>query len=402
MRQALSKGMLTAAAATSILSLPGGQALAADADAAAVGSPGVVSGNTVSAPITVPVNVSGNSVNGASLLNPTFGNGAANTTGHGSVADAPHPAAVDYPVGSPYDPYAHGGPGGAAAAPQHRPARAPGEPTSRSAPAPESAPARSAGSGKSGQSAKHAAPKRTAPKHAASAKHAAPGKGAPGRTGSAKGTPAKATSAKATPAKAAKPAKSGKHAKTAKHAANAPADRLRSVPPVTRAGGSSAEGAAVGSPGVLAGNLGQLPVSVPVNLCGNTVNVIALLNPVFGTVCANTAGATHNPPPRVTVPPQRPTGPSVSVDPPREAPHVQTPGSPWTPGHPGAPGWPGSPESTSPPRIAPAHEHRATPGAPALADTGAGAATLGIAAASAALLVGGGVLYRRAARAARR
>ncbi|MBT2545427.1 chaplin [Streptomyces sp. ISL-44] len=50
---------------------------------------------------------------------------------------------------------------------------------------------------------------------------------------------------------------------------------------------SSAEGAAVGSPGVLSGNLLQVPVHIPVNVCGNTVNVIALLNPAFGNVCVN-------------------------------------------------------------------------------------------------------------------
>ncbi|MCX5147247.1 chaplin [Streptomyces sp. NPDC048550] len=50
---------------------------------------------------------------------------------------------------------------------------------------------------------------------------------------------------------------------------------------------SSAEGAAVGSPGVLSGNLAQVPVHVPINVCGNTVNVIAALNPTFGNVCVN-------------------------------------------------------------------------------------------------------------------
>lgn len=50
---------------------------------------------------------------------------------------------------------------------------------------------------------------------------------------------------------------------------------------------ASAEGAAVGSPGVLSGNLGQVPVHVPVNICGNSVNVIGLLNPAFGNVCVN-------------------------------------------------------------------------------------------------------------------
>ncbi|MGW3326740.1 chaplin [Streptomyces virginiae] len=50
---------------------------------------------------------------------------------------------------------------------------------------------------------------------------------------------------------------------------------------------SSAEGAAVGSPGVLSGNLAQVPVHIPVNVCGNTVNVVGLLNPAFGNVCVN-------------------------------------------------------------------------------------------------------------------
>jgi hypothetical protein len=48
-----------------------------------------------------------------------------------------------------------------------------------------------------------------------------------------------------------------------------------------RAADSAAEGAAVGSPGVLSGNLVQVPVHVPVDVCGNTVNVIALLNPAL-------------------------------------------------------------------------------------------------------------------------
>ncbi|WKD34235.1 chaplin [Streptomyces xanthophaeus] len=50
---------------------------------------------------------------------------------------------------------------------------------------------------------------------------------------------------------------------------------------------SSAEGAAVGSPGVLSGNLAQVPVHIPINICGNTVNIVGLLNPAFGNVCIN-------------------------------------------------------------------------------------------------------------------
>ncbi|MEE1771198.1 chaplin ChpH [Streptomyces sp. JV185] len=50
---------------------------------------------------------------------------------------------------------------------------------------------------------------------------------------------------------------------------------------------SGAQGAAVGSPGVISGNNIQVPVHIPVNVCGNTVSVIGLLNPAFGNTCSN-------------------------------------------------------------------------------------------------------------------
>ncbi|MFI6701557.1 chaplin ChpH [Streptomyces sp. NPDC050509] len=50
---------------------------------------------------------------------------------------------------------------------------------------------------------------------------------------------------------------------------------------------AGAQGAAIGSPGVLSGNVVQVPLHVPVNVCGNTVDVIGLLNPAFGNVCVN-------------------------------------------------------------------------------------------------------------------
>ncbi|MDF3289051.1 chaplin ChpH [Streptomyces silvisoli] len=50
---------------------------------------------------------------------------------------------------------------------------------------------------------------------------------------------------------------------------------------------SGAQGAAIGSPGVVSGNVVQVPVSVPVNVCGNTINVVGLLNPSFGNTCVN-------------------------------------------------------------------------------------------------------------------
>ncbi|MBX7549950.1 MULTISPECIES: chaplin ChpH [Streptomyces] len=50
---------------------------------------------------------------------------------------------------------------------------------------------------------------------------------------------------------------------------------------------SGAQGAAVHSPGVVSGNVVQAPIHVPVNVCGNTINVIGLLNPAFGNTCLN-------------------------------------------------------------------------------------------------------------------
>ncbi|MFE3827854.1 chaplin [Streptomyces sp. NPDC059092] len=50
---------------------------------------------------------------------------------------------------------------------------------------------------------------------------------------------------------------------------------------------AGAEGIAVGSPGVLSGNVVQVPIHIPVNVCGNSIDVIGVLNPAFGNVCIN-------------------------------------------------------------------------------------------------------------------
>ncbi|MFB8248859.1 chaplin [Streptomyces sp. NPDC055952] len=50
---------------------------------------------------------------------------------------------------------------------------------------------------------------------------------------------------------------------------------------------AGAQGKAVGSPGVASGNILQVPVHIPVNVCGNTINVVGLLNPAFGNECEN-------------------------------------------------------------------------------------------------------------------
>ncbi|WP_369146178.1 chaplin [Streptomyces sp. R44] len=50
---------------------------------------------------------------------------------------------------------------------------------------------------------------------------------------------------------------------------------------------AEAEGWAIGSPGVLSGNVVQAPIHIPINACGNSVNVIGLLNPAAFNTCIN-------------------------------------------------------------------------------------------------------------------
>ncbi|MFV0136801.1 chaplin ChpE [Streptomyces sp. HMX87] len=75
------KNLKKAAAVTmmagGLIAAGAGMASATDGSAAhgeAVGSPGVGSGNVVQAPVHIPVNAVGNSVNVIGVLNPAFGN----------------------------------------------------------------------------------------------------------------------------------------------------------------------------------------------------------------------------------------------------------------------------------------------------------------------------------------
>ncbi|MFG3108691.1 LAXTG-anchored chaplin ChpA [Streptomyces tendae] len=144
-------------------------------------------------------------------------------------------------------------------------------------------------------------------------------------------------------------------------------------------GGSHADGTTVGSPGVGSGNNTQVPVDVPVNLCGNTVDVIAALNPVFGNKCENEAeeppGYGEEEPPPPTTPPgygeEEPPPPTHEEPPPSGEEEPPPP----------------SEEEHTPP--APQTEQP-----PVLAETGS-EGTLGAAAAGAVLIAGGAILYRR-------
>ncbi|MFF8385355.1 chaplin [Streptomyces kanasensis] len=134
-------------------------------------------------------------------------------------------------------------------------------------------------------------------------------------------------------------------------------------------GGADADAAMVGSPGVISGNGVQLPVDLPVNVSGNSVSVVGLLNPTFGNTSVNNGGK----PPQVVTPPkpQEPTTPPKGdkpvVPPAPEPEHEPAPAAP-------AP--------------APAAE------GPSLALTGAGD-LVGLAAPAAGMLLAGALLYRR-------
>ncbi|MFC9830825.1 chaplin [Streptomyces albogriseolus] len=190
---------------------------------------------------------------------------------------------------------------------------------------------------------------------------------------------------------------------------------------------SGAEGVAAGSPGVASGNSVQLPVHVPVNVCGNTVNVVGLLNPAAGNTCVNedvrhedashgssgsaqgasgvsgasAEGDAHGSPGLlsgngVQLPVHAPvnvTGNSVNVvgigNPSTDNSSVNTPGERPEPEP--------EPERTVPARTlpAPAPRHAAPAEQVALAETGADH-TLPVLASGAAMFLGGVALYRRA------
>ncbi|MGW6526750.1 chaplin [Streptomyces venezuelae] len=287
MRQALSKGMLSAAAATSILSLSGAHAFAAgEANGQAADSPGFLSGNNVQAPVEVPVNVCGNSANGVGVGNPAFGNSCGSTSHSHS--------------------HSHSGPQ-----------------------APRGAPS---------------APK--AASHTTDDDAARPA-GPTGTTGSSTG--------------------------------------------------SAAVGDAAHSPGVLAGNNAKAPADVPVKACGNTVDVVAALSPAMGNGCDAEAGTPHHQqPPSGTVPPAEHAPEAPEADP-RAMP----------PGHPDAPKHSRVSSSTTPDHAPHGGResrpvHAASVQGDRLAATGADDELLGAAGASAALLLGGAILYRRGMASSRR
>ncbi|AJC54681.1 secreted protein [Streptomyces sp. 769] len=144
---------------------------------------------------------------------------------------------------------------------------------------------------------------------------------------------------------------------------------------------AGAGGSATGSPGVLSGNQVQVPVHIPVNACGNTVDVVGALNPAFGNDCVNGEKGHARPHHRRMKEKEHHNKPQMRHERPA-APHAHVPAAPA-------------------PAPAPEHRvHRHIPVRPQLAKTGEAETGLAIAS-SVVLLMGGTLLYRRGRRAAR-
>ncbi|WP_031002704.1 chaplin [Streptomyces sp. NRRL F-5727] len=267
MRQMRRSGLATLLVTGGALALSAGAAHAdSGAEGAAVGSPGVGSGNTIQLPVHVPVNLCGNTVNVVGLLNPAAGNSCANT----------------------------------------------------SAPAGESA--------DSGTGRTH--------KDEALTPRGGEQTGTESRGGSSDGG-------------------------------------------AVNGGGATAESHTEGSPGVLSGNGIQLPIDLPVNVVGNSVNVVGIGNPAVGNTGVN--GPSTPEEPQVEIPTPRPQTPVRNV-PPKPVAEQEKPEAPA-------------------PVPAPAPAPQGETGTASLAATGSESAGLA-AAGSAALLLGGALMYRRARRAA--
>jgi hypothetical protein len=67
----------------------------------------------------------------------------------------------------------------------------------------------------------------------------------------------------------------------------ASAGLVTGVAGAANAASSGAIGSSSKSPGVISGNTVQIPVNIPINACGVTVNIIGLLNPAAGNLCVN-------------------------------------------------------------------------------------------------------------------
>ncbi|MGW0704565.1 chaplin family protein [Streptomyces sp. NPDC002643] len=343
MRQVTRKGLMTVAAASGVLAAVGGTAHAdSGAQGSATNSPGVLSGNTVQAPVEAEVNVCGNTVNVVGLLNPAAGNKCSNGGGGGKHAKpggghgGGHQGGghgSSYGGGSQADGHATNSPGvlsgNTVQAPIHAPVNVCGNSVNIIGVG-NTAVGNDCSNGGGGNGGGH---------------HGGGHSGGDGGYGSSHG-------------------------------------------------GSHADGYTSDSPGVGSGNTIQAPVNVPVNVCGNSVSVVGIGNGVTDSDCGNSGGGgaheipggnQHNPP----------------TEPGQPAPQLpEQPGQPGEPGNPGQPGKPGE-EVPGGDTNTPGTQTVTEPDVVgALAQTGA-ELPLGLAfSVGAGTLIGGALIYRKAKAAA--
>ncbi|WP_328544999.1 chaplin [Streptomyces europaeiscabiei] len=381
MRQVTRKGLMTVAAASGVLAAAGGGAAHADSGAqgSATNSPGVLSGNTVQAPVEAELNACGNTVNVVGLLNPAAGNKCSNGGGkhaRGGQGGGGHGSSHG---GSQADGHTSGSPGVASGnhvqVPVHVPVNVCGNSVNVVGvgnPATDNDCYNGGGGyGDGGHGSSHG------------------GSQADGHTS---GSPGVA---------------SGNHVQVPVHVpVNVCGNSVNVVGvgnPATdndcynggggygdgghgsSHGGSQADGHTSGSPGVASGNHVQVPVHVPVNLCGNNISVIGIGNGVTGNDCGNSGGGGAHENPGGGH--QNPPGDSEEA-------------SPQVPGKPSAPGKPGG-EIAGGDTNTPGTQTVTRPdGAAQLAQTG-GDLPLGLALpVGAGALIGGALIYRKARAAA--
>ncbi|OAH12594.1 chaplin [Streptomyces jeddahensis] len=161
--------------------------------------------------------------------------------------------------------------------------------------------------------------------------------------------------------------------------------------------GASAVGQAQDSPGVVSGNVVQVPIDVPVNASGNSVNVVGVGNAASGNESSNGSDNVTEPVSEPANPPQT-CGDATSVPCGNDQPQPQTPVS--VPNEDATPETVGAPEGGDEPELVPAGHplgnsagNSAGHSAGTLADTGADAVILAFPAGLA--LLGGTILYRR-------
>lgn len=338
--------MVLAAAATGIMSLYASPAFAdSSTTATASDSPGVVSGNNVQVPVNVPLNICGNTVDVVAALNPAFGNSCANgPVAQGRHAAPHHPAQHD--AGS-----AHGtGRGAVHGGTDHARGHG-GHPAGRGAEhigngGHAGQPAGGFGGERGGQSGLGGELGQLGDLGgfggvlggSGDSGHGDFRQGHSGFGDSGYGDVRQGHFGHMSP---------GHRDSGAHHGGWS---------------GASSYGETHGSPGVLSGDQAAVPLDVPIEFCGNTLDVIGLLNPVFGNTCAYEHAPHSHPttPPRTVPQPPKHHTPPVKV-------HEQPP-------------------------VPPTVHRQYTP--PALAETGS-EGMLANGAISAALLVGGALLYRR-------